>query len=308
MESSSRICLTVTEGGLRLDKYLADNCNELTRSHIKKLIDECLVTVNGKPSKSSFKVRDGDKIIAELPPPLDMIPAPENIPLQIVYEDVDLLVIDKPAGITVHPAPGHPRHTLVNAIVAYCPEIASIDSSMRPGIIHRLDKDTSGLMIVAKNNAAQMNLFSQFKSRSVLKQYLVLVKGRLLPQQGSIQLPIGRDTHNRKRMAVTPDGRASSTLYQVITHIADTTLLIATLETGRTHQIRVHFSSHGYPVVGDTVYGGRCSFLSRQFLHSHRLGFTLPHNQQFVEFESPLPEDLQQALEHVRGVLQRAPA
>jgi 23S rRNA pseudouridine1911/1915/1917 synthase len=221
------------------------------------------------------------------------------MPLDILYEDDDLLVIDKPAGLTTHPAPGHYAHTLVNAILSRLTDLTDNGDSLRPGIVHRLDKDTSGVMVVAKNRVAQANLVNQFKARSVVKAYLVLVKGHLSPEYGIIEAAIGRDPGNRKRMAVVAGGRESRTQYNVVRYIGDCTLLEVKPETGRTHQIRVHLSAIGYPVVGDAVYGVRSAYLSRQFIHACRLGFKLPSSGEYVEFNSALPPDLEQALENI---------
>jgi 23S rRNA pseudouridine1911/1915/1917 synthase len=215
----------------------------------------------------------------------------------MVYEDNDLLVVDKPAGLTVYPAPGHPVNTLVNALISRLPELPG--SSLRPGIVHRLDKDTSGLIVVAKNSQAQQNLINQFKTRSVKKTYMVLVKGHLEPEHGIIEAAIGRDPRNRKRMAVVAGGREARTQYTVVKYIGDYTLLEVKPETGRTHQIRVHLSAIGFPVVGDKVYGVKSPYLSRQFLHASRLGFRLPSTGEYVEFTSDLPPDLAQALKEI---------
>ena len=210
------------------------------------------------------------------------------------------MVIDKPAGLTVHPAPGHPRGTLANAILSHLSYIPDA-GDLRPGIVHRLDRDTSGLIIVAKNSAAHANLASQFKSRSVVKVYQALVKGRLTPETGAIEAPIGRDTRDRKRMAVVVEGkgRSARTKYRVLKYIGSYSLLEVRLETGRTHQIRVHLAAIGYPVVGDAVYGFKSPHLSRQFLHASLIGFNLPSNGERVEFKSELPADLEKALEEI---------
>jgi 23S rRNA pseudouridine1911/1915/1917 synthase len=221
------------------------------------------------------------------------------MPLDIIYEDDDLLVVDKPAGLTVHPAPGHPSHTLINAILSHFPHLADIGDSLRPGVVHRLDKDTSGVMLVAKNSVAQANLAEQFKTHTVAKAYLVLVKGHLTPENGIIEAAIGRDPRNRKRMAVVTRGREARTEYQVVKYIGNYTLLEVRPETGRTHQIRVHLSAIGYPVVADPVYGVKSAHLSRQFLHASRLGFKLPSSGEYVEFTSDLPPDLAQALKDI---------
>ncbi|MBA7466936.1 Ribosomal large subunit pseudouridine synthase D [subsurface metagenome] len=284
---------------VRLDKYVGEKCSELSRTHAQKLIADGYITVNDHTAKVGLKLNIGDRVDVIIPPTAPTPLSPEAIPLDIIYEDDDLLVVDKPAGLAVHPAPGHPNHTLVNAILSHLPGLAETSDSLRPGIVHRLDKDASGIMVVAKNNAAQLNLIDQFKARSVVKAYLVLVKGRLTPENGIIDAPIGRDPSNRKRMAVVTEGRAARTQYHVIKYIGNYTLLEVRTETGRTHQIRVHLKAIGYPVVGDNIYGAKSAFLSRQFLHACRLGFHLPSTGKYVEFTSELPPDLAQALKAI---------
>lgn len=298
---STGLYFIVDRPGIRLDRYVSGECGELSRSYARKLIDQGHVTVNGEVVKASHKLDVGDRVDVTIPPPAPSPLAAEAIPLTIVYEDSDLLVVDKPAGLTVHPAPGHPSHTLVNAVLAYCPDILAIDGSQRPGIVHRLDKDTSGLMLVAKNHAAHLNLSQQLSARSIVRRYKVLVRGRLSPERGAIEAPIGRDPRHRQRMAVVSRGRPACTRYRVLGYPGEYTLLEATLETGRTHQIRVHLSAIGYPVVGDTVYGTRSPFLGRQFVHAHRLRFQLPSTGEIVELSSELPPDLEGALRHIAG-------
>ena len=287
----------VAEPAVRLDKYLANEYPKLSRSRLQKLIEQGCVLVNGYRAKASQKLSIGDKIHVNLPSPESACLVAESIPLTIIYEDDDLLVVNKPAGLVVHPAPGHTSHTLVNALLAHCPALADFDDAMRPGIVHRLDKDTSGLMIVAKNTSAQQYLINQFKARLVSKGYLVLVRGRLTPVRGAIEAPMGRDLSNRKRMAVVTGGKQARTSYQVREYLGDYTLLEVATETGRTHQIRVHFSAIGYPVVGDPVYGTRSTYLKRQFVHAHRLAFHLPASGEYREFSCELPSDLKLALE-----------
>jgi len=282
-----------------LDKYICEKHAELSRTYVQKLIAEGHITVNDQRSKAGLKLNKGDRLRVVIPPAPPSRLTPEAIPLNIIYEDDDLLVIDKPAGLLVHPAPGHPSHTLVNAILSHFPHLADIGDSLRPGVVHRLDKDTSGVMLVAKNSLAQADLAEQFKAHTVAKDYLVLVKGHLTPENGIIDAPIGRDPRNRKRMAVVTEGREARTEYRVIKYIGDYTLLEVMPETGRTHQIRVHLSAIGYPVVGDKVYGVKSPFLSRQFMHACRLGFKLPSTGEYVEFKSELPPDLAQALENI---------
>jgi len=287
------------KSGVRLDRFVGDRCPELSRTHAQKLIGDSHITVNGQSARASLKLSVGDKVMVTIPPKPHSPLSPEEIPLNILYEDDDLLVVDKPAGLTVHPAPGHPGHTLVNAILAHYPHLADISDSLRPGIVHRLDKDTSGLMLVAKNRVAQANLAGQFKARSIVKAYLVLVKGKLTPENGIIEAAIGRDPRNRQRMAVVSRGREARTEYRVVKYPGDYTLLEVTPETGRTHQIRVHLAAIGFPVVGDATYGVKSPHLSRQFLHACKLGFTLPSTGGYVEFESKLPPDLEQALKDI---------
>ena len=285
------------ESGRRLDAFLAQQLRDLSRSRLQKLIKEGHVTINGCPAKAGCKLKKDDCLAVVVPSiPMTSLAA-EDIPVTVVYEDDDLLVIDKPPGLTVHPAPGHPAHTLVNALLAHCSRLAPTDDASRPGIVHRLDKDTSGLMMVAKSASAYANLVNQFKSHSVVKRYLVLVRGRISSPQGVIEAPIGRSKHNRKHMTVTPDGREASTHYRVVEYFDIYTLVEASPKTGRTHQIRVHFSSIGHPVVGDSTYGARSPFLKRQFLHSHYLGFMHPSSGEFMEFRSELPADLRHVLE-----------
>ena len=292
---------TADKAGFRLDKFVSENCPGLSRSQAQKLIDEGNVLVNGIAEKSSHKTEAGEKIEITVPPPAPTGLLPEAIPVKIIYEDDDLLVIDKPAGLTVHPAPGHPSHTLVNAVLSHLNEIEDDGEVTRPGIVHRLDKDTSGVMLVAKNNVALANLADQFKARTVKKTYITLVKGILRPDKGVIDAPIGRDSGDRKKMAVTGEsrGRAARTNYRVIRYVGKNTLLEIMPETGRTHQIRVHLAAIGYPVFGDITYGKKSAFLNRQFLHAQKIGFNLPATGKWVEFESPLPEDLEQALKEL---------
>jgi 23S rRNA pseudouridine1911/1915/1917 synthase len=293
--------LVAAKTGVRLDVFIAQEVPETSRTLAKKLIDAGFVAVNDRVAKASLKLAAGDRLTVIIPP-VELSPlASEDIPIDILYEDDDLLVIDKPAGMTVHPAPGHRSHTLVNAVIARFPDLPFSDDVVRPGIVHRLDKDTSGLILVAKNQVALNQLASQFKARTVAKTYLVLVKGRLSPKKGIIDAPIGRHPRNRKKMAVVSRGRAARTEYHVVRYIGGHTLLEVRPETGRTHQIRVHLAAVGHPVAGDATYGGKIDFLSRQFIHAHGLGFKLPSGGEYVEFASGLPADLEQALEAIEN-------
>lgn len=296
------ITLSATEPGQRLDKFIAEAVSELSRMAVQRLIAEGRVTVNGRISKPAYKLNRGDEIIIHIPPPAPTELAPEAIPLDIVYEDADLIVINKPAGLVVHPAAGHTAGTLVNAVLAHCPDLGGVGGELRPGIVHRLDKDTSGLIIVAKHDAALQALQRQFKTRAVSKVYLALVEGVLAPPHGIIQAPIGRDKSQRKRMAVTPDGRPAVTEYKTIESFKNYTLVEARPRTGRTHQIRVHFAWLQFPLAGDRVYGRRKQTLplERHFLHAHQLTFRLPSAGRAVTLSAPLPADLTAVLDLVR--------
>ncbi|MFC1933753.1 RluA family pseudouridine synthase [Chloroflexota bacterium] len=291
----------VDKPGTRLDKYISEHYTELSRTQVQKLIIDGYIKVNDHIAKAGLKLNVGDRLTISIPPPTPSYLVPEDIPLNIIYEDDDLLVIDKPAGLIVHPAPGHHAHTLANAILSHLSSLPDTGDWQRPGIVHRLDKDTSGLMLVARNSAAQSNLMNQFKARSIVKAYLVLVKGHITPEDGIIEAPIGRDRRHRERMAVVAKdkGKEARTQYHVVSYIADYTLLEVRPETGRTHQIRVHLAAIGYPVVGDNVYGVKSAHLSRQFLHASCLGFHLPSSGEYVEFTSDLPPDLAQALKDI---------
>ncbi|MCX7912440.1 MAG: RluA family pseudouridine synthase [Dehalococcoidales bacterium] len=289
--------LVAEAGGLRLDRFIAENCPGLSRTHARELIEKGLVTVNGRKAKPGLRLSPGSRVVVTVPPEPASELKPEPIPLKVVYEDDDLIVVDKPPGLPVHPAPGHPSGTLVNVILNYLPQLADEGRTLRPGIVHRLDKDTSGLMVVAKNRVAHEKLAVQFKTRTVHKSYLVLVRGRLTPERGIIEAAIGRDRRFRKRMAVVAGGREASTEYRVVKYLGAYTLLEIMPRTGRTHQIRVHLAAIGFPVVGDATYGVASPHVPRQFLHASRLGFCLPSSGRYVEFTSPLPPDLARALE-----------
>ena len=294
------IDLEVSAPSPRLDRFLATQLTEQSRSYLQRLIEEGHVRVNDKPAKPGQRLVPGDHIVVEIPQAKPAIALPEQIPISEVYEDEDVIVVDKPAGLVVHPAAGHEQGTLVNALLGRHPELAGIAGTIRPGIVHRLDKDTSGLMVVAKNDRAQASLSDQLKNREVVKRYLALVVGALSPEEGTIDAPIGRDPHERKRMAVTHTGRPARSHFRILRHFGDDYSLVeVTLETGRTHQIRVHFAAVGHPVVGDHVYGKRVPFLARQFLHAAALGFRLPGTGQPIELTSDLPPDLRQALDQL---------
>lgn len=309
---------TVDATQRRLDRWLADQYPDRSRSEIQRWIDDGAVRVNGVPAKASHRMEHGELVEVRLPrAPQPTALEPEAIPLTIVYEDADLLVVHKPAGMVVHPAPGHAQHTLVHAVLHHCPDLAGIGGELRPGIVHRLDKETSGLMVVAKHDRSLRNLQAQFKARTVVKEYLALIEGRLKPPQGRISAPIGRHPTDRKRQAVAThrldSSRAPSrdavTEYATLAVYAPRlpgqgegatySLVMAQPRTGRTHQIRVHFAWLHHPILGDSLYGPRKQRVAppRLFLHAQRLGFTLPSTGAHVEFAAPLPPDLQGFLE-----------
>jgi len=287
--------------GRRLDAFLA-RASGLSRARVQGLIERGAVLVDGHPRKPRHALRIGERVTLAVPPPEPLALTPEAIPLDILYEDEDLLVLNKPAGLVVHPGAGRTTGTLVHALLAHCRELPGIGGVERPGIVHRLDRETSGVMVAAKSEAAHASLSAQFKARVVRKRYLALVRGTVGHETGRIEAAIGRRERDRKRMGVRArGGREARTDYRVLRRRADMTLIEASLETGRTHQIRVHFAHIGHPVVGDTVYGGRGSRrlaasdaprAGRQMLHAWRLGFHHPRTGVWVEFTAPVPGDL----------------
>jgi 23S rRNA pseudouridine1911/1915/1917 synthase len=295
--------------GVRLDLFLASQIEGWSRARLQQLIENEDVLVNGKPSKPSYKLREHDEIEVELNSPPTELFTPENIPLDIVYEDATLLVVNKPAGLVVHPAAGTPSGTLANALAYHFEQLPGRGSGVRPGIVHRLDRDTSGLLVVAKTEAALENLSDQFRDRTVFKSYVALVHGRVVSNSGRIDQPLARDPSNRTRMAVVRGGRNALTLYRVRRSFQRFTLLDVELKTGRTHQIRVHLAWLKHPVVGDETYGGgrdntiqdaqlraRIRHLNRHFLHAEKLAFSHPETGQLMKFELSLPPDLSEVL------------
>lgn len=290
-------------GGERVDRYVADKVGELSRTAVQRLIDQGEITVNGEQVQASHRLRMGDEIVVRIPLPEPVDLEPEPIPLDILYEDEHLLALNKPAGIVVHPGAGHRSGTLVNALLAHCPDLGGVGGELRPGIVHRLDRDTSGVMVVAKHDRALRALQRQFKRRSVEKHYTALVVGDLPQDEGLIEAPIARDRHHRQRMAVRAGGKMARTRWHVCEHYRDEhgnrfTLLDIELLTGRTHQIRVHFSWLGYPLAGDGVYGPDhvAGLAPRQFLHARQLEIAHPVKGERLRFEAPLPEDLRDVL------------
>ena len=256
--------------------------------------------VNGRPAKPSSKVRAGDSVSLSVPPPRPTGVVAQDIPVTVVYQDESVVVIDKPAGLAVHPGPGHPDMTLVNALLAMCPDIQGIGGEIRPGIVHRLDKDTSGLMMVAKTHQAHNDLSAQIKARQVTKGYLALVEGSLKSTEGKVDAPVGRHPRRRTRMAVVVGGKEARTNYKVRQELRGHSLVELYLETGRTHQIRVHMAHLGHPLVGDTTYGHASHLVDRHFLHAFHLGFKHPITGEPLDFKIDLPPDLTPAIDALR--------
>lgn len=283
------LTLTITEETGRLDKVLGDHFNDYTRSQLNDWIKKDLVTVNGNNVKAKYSVKVDDEIIINPPAPVELDLVPENIPLDIVYEDNDLLVVNKPQGMVVHPSAGHSNHTLVNALLYHSP-LSTINGTFRPGIVHRIDKDTSGLLMVAKNDGAHQALQAQLKAKKNVREYIALVHGNIKEHQGTINVPLGRSTADRKKQAVVKDGRDAVTNFTVLKHYEDFTLVKAVLETGRTHQIRVHMAYIGHPVAGDPLYGPRKTLKGKgQYLHAKTLGLIQPTTGEELLFDSKLP-------------------
>jgi 23S rRNA pseudouridine1911/1915/1917 synthase len=306
--------------GKRIDLFLANEDIDLSRSRIQKLISDQNILVDGRPAKPSYKIKGKEKITIKVPPLEKLSLEPEDIPLDIHYEDSDLLVVNKKAGMVVHPALGNYSHTLVNALLFHCKDLSGINGVVRPGIVHRLDKDTSGLLVVAKNDFAHQGLAEQIKNRTLLREYAAIIWGHMPSEKGIIQAPIGRSTKDRKKMAVSRvKGRESLTEYQALERFDLCDLLSIRLKTGRTHQIRVHLSYLNHPVLGDPEYCGRqkwikgihdkhrpfaqklLTLIDRQALHAKKLGFIHPRTKKHLEFDSVLPKDIQSVLDLLRS-------
>lgn len=312
METENRVVeftLVVDTSDVRLDRYVSEHLPQFSRAAVQRLIDDAQILVEGVARKASYKVQAGETIVVRVPPPEPATPQAQSIALDILYEDDDLIVVNKPAGMVVHPAAGHPDGTLVNAILAHCPNL-NVGGVERPGIVHRLDNETSGIIVVAKNDVAMRDLQAQFKSRRVKKTYLALVEGIVKPPRGKIDAPTGRDPKHRQKMAVATRGvrREATTVYRTLASFDSTpfrsgryTLLEVEPQTGRTHQIRVHLAFLGFPVVADAIYGKRKNALglTRQFLHAWKIEFTLPRDGRAVSFVAPVAEELRVVLEEL---------
>lgn len=286
----------------RLDAFLTRTVGGHSRSEWQRLIEQGAVLLNNRPAKPSLRVQTGDRVRVLPPPPTVQPPPAADIPLEVLYEDPAMVVINKAAGLVVHPAPGHEEGTLVNALLARFPELVDPTGQLRPGIVHRLDKDTSGVLVIGKTADAVAALQAQMKDRSVEKRYTLLVHGRIVEDEGLIDAPIGRDLHNRQKMSVRADGKPAQTAFRVLERFDDFTLVDANLLTGRTHQLRVHFAYIGHPVAGDTVYGRR-KFppgLKRQFVHAREIAIRSPYDGQLRRFRADLPPDLTRVLDLLR--------
>lgn len=288
--------------GIRIDKFITDIMEGKSRSYIQEMIEEGYVVVNNKKVKSNYKLKLNDVIKTTIKEPVELEVKKENIPIDILYEDSDVIVVNKPKGMVVHPAPGNYEGTLVNALLYHCKDLSSINGVIRPGIVHRIDKDTTGVLVVAKNDEAHVKLSEQLKDHSMKREYYALVEGRLKKDSGTIDKPLARSKRDRLKIAITEDGKRAVTHYSVIERFKNSTLVKCVLETGRTHQIRVHMSSIGYPLVGDPLYGFKKQKFKDdgQMLHAKVLGFIHPRTGEYMEFSSELPENYKKLLENLR--------
>ncbi|ENZ01959.1 RluA family pseudouridine synthase [Clostridium thermobutyricum] len=288
--------------GIRIDKFITDIMEGKSRSYIQGMIEEGYVLVNNKKVKSNYKLKLNDVIKTTIKEPVELEVKKENIPIDILYEDSDVIVVNKPKGMVVHPAPGNYEGTLVNALLYHCKDLSSINGVIRPGIVHRIDKDTTGVLVVAKNDEAHVKLSEQLKDHSMKREYYALVEGRLKKDSGTIDKPLARSKRDRLKIAITEDGKRAVTHYSVIERFKNSTLVKCVLETGRTHQIRVHMSSIGYPLVGDPLYGFKKQKFKDdgQMLHAKVLGFIHPRTGEYMEFSSELPENYKKLLENLR--------
>lgn len=296
--------LTADRSGERIDRFLSNDLENLSRSYIQKLLKDGGVLVNRKVVKPNYKLNTGDEILVQIPDPQTLDILPEDIPLDILYEDDDILVVNKPKGMVVHPSPGHYSHTLVNAILYHCKNrLSGINGVLRPGILHRIDMDTTGSLLICKNDSAHQILAGQLKEHSITRRYHAVVHGNFKEDTGTVNAPIGRHPVDRKKMSTkAPNGRVAVTHYRVLERLGNYTYIECELETGRTHQIRVHMASIGHPIVGDAVYGpAKCPFkLQGQTLHAKTLGIIHPGTGKYMEFDAPLPEYFTSLLECLR--------
>lgn len=301
MEKMEQINVKIKQEKGRIDKVLSDLLKEHSRSQIQQWLKEEYITVNGEITRSNYKVKEKDDIIINVPEPEELNVLAEDIPIEIVYEDDDVLVVNKPQGMVVHPSAGHQHGTLVNALLYHIKDLSSINGIIRPGIVHRIDKDTSGLLMVAKNDKAHVALAEQLKDKTSLRKYIALVHGEIAHDKGEINAPIGRSKNDRKMQAVIEGGKPAVTHFEVMERFEGYTLVQLQLETGRTHQIRVHMKYIGYPVAGDPLYGPRKTLKGKgQFLHAEILGFKHPTTGQMMVFEAPLPDLFEKTLDQLR--------
>lgn len=292
---------TIEKNSGRIDKYLAEHIKEASRSQIQEWIKEELVLVNGEEVKANYKLQENDVIEVDVPEPEEIDAQPENIPLEIVYQDKDVVVVNKPQGMVVHPGAGHKSGTLVNALLYHITDLSGINGKIRPGIVHRIDKDTSGLLMVAKNDPAHEYLATQLHDKKAKREYIALVHGIISHEKGTIDAPIGRDKSNRKKFAVVDKGKPSVTHFKVLERFDAYTLVKLQLETGRTHQIRVHMDYIGFPLAGDPLYGPRKTLEGNgQFLHAKSLGFTHPSTEEEKFFEVDVPPNFKETIDLLR--------
>lgn len=302
-KQATQYVIDAMNAGERLDVFATRQMNDLSRSYVQKLIEAGNITLNGKKVKANYHLQEGDHLLLELPPAEETSIRPENIPLDIVYEDHDLLVINKPRGMVVHPAAGNYQGTLVNALLGYATDLSGINGVLRPGIVHRLDKDTSGVILVAKNDRAHRHLALQIKNHTAGRRYLAIVHGNIAESEGVVHAPIGRDPVDRKKMAVVfTNGKDARTRFKVLERFGAYTYIQCELETGRTHQIRVHMTYIGHPVLGDPKYGpSKQQFtINGQALHAAQIHFVHPTTQQEMLFSAPLPSDMENILHVLR--------
>ncbi|PFV28413.1 RluA family pseudouridine synthase [Bacillus thuringiensis] len=301
MSEVVQVTVAAEQKNERIDKFVTGINNEWSRSQVQQWIKDDVVTVNGKAVKVNYKVKEEDEITVTIPEPEALDIQPEDLNLEIYYEDADVLVVNKPRGMVVHPAPGHTSGTLVNGLMHHCTDLSGINGVMRPGIVHRIDKDTSGLLMVAKNDMAHESLVNQLVAKTVTRRYKAIVHGVIPHDKGTIDAPIGRDKKERQSMTVDENGKNAVTHFQVLERFKDFTLVECRLETGRTHQIRVHMKYIGYSLAGDPKYGPKKTLdMNGQALHAGILGFDHPRTGEYIQFEAPIPEVFEDALNILR--------